>query len=95
MWYFAHIFQKAQMTWNKRVHILAKFFMPFQVQSTLGFTTRGLAVDLALATGWAVTDLRQYINSDLVFSDLKFGPLCSEIVTVKVVLPNGLKPICF
>ena len=49
--------------------------------STLGFTTRGLAVDLALATGRAVTDLCQYINSDLVFSDLKFGPLCSEIVT--------------
>ena len=61
--------------------------------STLGFTTRGLAVDLALATGRAVTDLRQYINSDLVFSDLKFGPLCSEIATVKVVIPNGLKPI--
>ena len=63
------------------------------IQSTLGFTTRGLAVDLALATGRAVTDLRQYINSDLVFSDLKFGPLCSEIATVKVVIPNGLKPI--
>ena len=65
----------------------------FQFQSTLGFTTRGSAVDLALATGRAVTDLRQYINSDLVFSDLKFGPLCSEIATVKVVIPNGLKPI--
>ena len=27
------------------------------VQSTLGFATRGLAVDLVLATGRAVTDL--------------------------------------
>ena len=58
--------------------------------STLGFTTRGLAVDLALATGRAVTDLRQYINSDLVLSDLKFGPLFSAIATVKVIIPNGL-----
>ena len=56
-----------------------------EVQSTLGFTTRGLAVDLALATGRAVTDLRQYINSDLIFSDLKFLHLCSEIATVEVV----------
>ena len=61
-----------------------------QIQSTLGFTTRGLAVDLALATGRAVTDLRQYINSDLVLSDLKFGPLFSAIATVKVIIPNGL-----
>ena len=28
------------------------------------------------------------INRDLVFSDLNFGPLCSEIATVKVVIPN-------
>ena len=63
------------------------------IQSTLGFTTRGLAIDLALATGRAVTDLRQYINSDLVLGDLKFWPLSSEIATVKVVIPNGLKPI--
>ena len=56
----------------------------------MGFATSGLAVDLALATGRAVTDIRQYINSDLVISDLKFGPLCSEIATVKVVIPNEL-----
>ena len=66
-------------------HRLPRAFAGFhtpKIQSTLGFTTRGLAVNLALATGRAVTDLRQYINSDLVFSDLKFGPLCSEIATV-------------
>ena len=50
------------------------------------------AATLGLATSRAVTDLRQYINSNLVFRDLKFGPLCSEIATVKVVIPNGLKP---
>ena len=59
------------------------------IQSTLGFTTRGLAANLDLATGRAVTELCQYLNSDLVFSDLKFLPLCSEIATVKVVIPSG------
>ena len=40
-----------------------------------------------LATAKALTDLYQYINSDLVFSDLKFRPLFSEIATIKVVKP--------
>ena len=53
----------------------------------------GLAANLGLATTNGLTDLRQYINCDLVFSNLKFEPLSSEIVTVKVVIPNGLKPI--
>ena len=57
------------------------------IQSTLG-----LAANLDLATGSAVRDLRQYINSDLVFSDLKFWPLCSEKATVEVVIPSGLDP---
>ena len=48
--------------------------------------------NLDLATGRAVTELCQYLNSDLVFSDLKFQPLCSEIATVKVVIPSGLAP---
>ena len=38
-----------------------------------------IAVNLDLATARALTDLCQYINSDLVFSDLKFQPLYSEI----------------
>ena len=56
------------------------------VQSTLGF-----AANLDLATARDLTDPRQYINSDLVFSDLKFRPLYSEIATVKVVIPSGLE----
>ena len=48
-----------------------------------------IAANLDLATARALTDLRQYINSDLVFSDLKFCLLCSEIATVKVVIPSG------
>ena len=49
------------------------------------------AANLDLATARALTDLRQYINSDLVFSDLKFRPLYSEIATVEVVIPSGLE----
>ena len=43
-----------------------------QLQSTLGFATMDKAANLDLATARALTDLRQYINSDLVFSNLKF-----------------------
>ena len=50
-----------------------------------------IAASLDLATARDLTDLRQYINSDLVFSDLKFRPLYSEIATVEVVIPSGLE----
>ena len=50
-----------------------------------------IAANLDLATAKALTDLHQYINSDLVFSDLKFRPLYSEIATVEVVIPSGLE----
>ena len=46
---------------------------------------------LDLATARALTDLCQYINSDLVFSDIKFRPLYSERATVEVVIPSGLE----
>ena len=32
------------------------------------------------------------VDNDLVFSNLKFQPLCSEIATVKVVIPSGPAP---
>ena len=41
------------------------------IQCPLGFATLGKAAALGLATSRAVTDLRQYINSDLGYSDLK------------------------
>ena len=50
-----------------------------------------IAANLDLATARDLTDLRQYINSDLVFSDLKFRPLYSEIATVEVVTPSSLE----
>ena len=48
------------------------------VQSPLGFATLDKAPALALATIRAVTDLRQYINSDLGYSDLKICFFCSK-----------------
>ena len=48
------------------------------IQSPLGFATRDKAAALALATSKAVTDLRQYINSDLGFSDLEICFLCTK-----------------
>ena len=50
-----------------------------------------IAANLDLATARALTDFRQYINSDHVFSDLKFRPLYSEIATAEVVIPSGLE----
>ena len=53
--------------------------------------TIDLAANLDLATARDLTDPRQYINSDLVFSDLKFQPFYSEIATVEVVIPTGVE----
>ena len=49
-----------------------------------------IAANLDLATAKALTDLHQYINSDLVFSDLKFWALFTVIATVAVVIPSGM-----
>ena len=57
------------------------------VQSTLGFPIIDIAANLDLATARGLTDIPQYINSDLVFIDLKFWPLFSDIATIKVVKP--------
>ena len=42
-----------------------------KVQCPLGFATLDKAAALALATATPLTDLRQYINSDLGYSDLE------------------------
>ena len=44
----------------------------FSIQSTFGFETLDKAAALGLATATPLTDLRQYINSNLGFSNLKF-----------------------
>ena len=49
-----------------------------KIQCPLGFATSGKAAALALATSRAVTDLRQYLNSDLGYSDLKICFLRSK-----------------
>ena len=47
----------------------------FQIQAPLGFATLDKVAALGLATSRAMTDLRQYINSDLGYSDLGYSDL--------------------
>ena len=54
------------------------------LQCPLGFATLDKAAALGLGTSRAMTALRQYINSDLGFSDLKMCFLYSKIATVVV-----------
>ena len=42
------------------------------IQCPLDIATLDIAAALAIATSTPVTDLRQYINSDLGYNDLKF-----------------------
>ena len=53
------------------------------IQCPLGFATLDKAAALALATATPLTYLRQYINSNLGYSNLKFLHLYTEIATVK------------
>ena len=57
----------------------------------MDITTLYIAAALPIATSTPVTNLRQYINSDLGYNDLKFQLLCSKIATVnsfEVVISN-------
>ena len=56
---------------EKKVEFFSRSLWPPLIQSPFGFATLDKVAALALATSRAVTDLRQYINSDLGFSDLK------------------------
>ena len=52
-----------------------------------------IAAALPIATSTPVTDLRQYINSDLGYNDLKFSVFCTKIATVislEVAITNAL-----
>ena len=63
------------------------------LQCPLDITTLDKAAALPIATSNPATNLRQYINSDLGYNDLKFQLLCSKIATVnsfEVVISNGL-----
>ena len=58
--------------------LLTEFGIHLTIQCPLGFATLDKAAALALATSRAVTDLSQYINSDLGYSDLKICFFCSK-----------------
>ena len=63
------------------------------IQCPLYIATLDIAAALPIATSTPVTNLRQYINSDLGYNDLKIQPLCSKIATVnpfEVAIFNGL-----
>ena len=63
------------------------------IQCPLDIATLDIAAALPIATSTPVTNLRQYINSDLGYNDLKIQPLCSKIATVnpfEVAVFNGL-----
>ena len=64
-----------------------------QVQCPLDIETLEIAAALPIATSTPVTNLHQYINSDLGYNDLKIQPLCSKIAPVnpfEVAIFNGL-----
>ena len=73
---------------------IVHFFMSLRsIQCPLYIATLDIAAALPIATSKPVTNLRQYINSDLGYSDLKIQPLCSKIAAVKpfeVAIFNGL-----
>ena len=52
------------------------------IQCPLDIATLDIVAALPIATSTPVTNLRQYINSDLGYNDLKIQPLCSKIATV-------------
>ena len=52
-------------------HFFAVATYNMEIPCPLGFATLGKAAALALVTSRALTDLCQYINSDLGFSDLE------------------------
>ena len=63
------------------------------MQCPLDKATLDIAAALPIATSTAVTNLRQYMNSDLGYNDFKFQLLCSKIATVncfEVAISNGL-----
>ena len=79
--------------------LLSKDYQPFLTGLNYAKSSQvaqcHIAAALLIATSIPVTNLRQYINSDLDYNGLKFQLLCSKIATVnsfEVAISNGL---CF
>ena len=58
------------------------------IQCPLDIATLDKAAALAIATATRVTDLRQYINSDLGYNDLKISASYSNRRTVAVAIAS-------
>ena len=71
---------------------MAKCFLPLPttffsedievIQCPLYIATLDIAAALPIATSSPVTNLRQYINSDLAYNDLKISVFCTKIAIV-------------
>ena len=55
-----------------------EYLINLEVQCPLDIKTLDIAAALAIAAATRVTDLRQYINSNLGYSNLKFVVLCTN-----------------
>ena len=69
-----------------------EFFTP-KIQCPLYIATLDIVAALPIATSSPVTNLRQYINSDLAYNDLKISVFCTKIATVnsfEVAISNAL-----
>ena len=67
--------------------------MLLALQCPLDITTLDKAAALLIATSNPATNLRQYINSDLGYNDLKISVFCTKIATVnsfEVAISNGV-----
>ena len=63
--------EMAQLRKMQGIHAPIRFGRHGKLQSTLGFETLDKAAALGLETATPLTDPRQYINSNLGFSNLK------------------------
>ena len=82
----------------KLVNLIALYATLFGVglvQSTLGFATTDIAANLDLATAKSLTDLCQYINSDLVFRYLKFRAFIKIATVIPSEVSLDLRKDCF
>ena len=60
----------------------------FLLQCPLDIATLDIAAALPIATSTPMTDLRQYINYNLVYNDRRIRPLCSKYRPLSVAISS-------
>ena len=75
-WAFVVWYKTAQLVSS---HLFAQSrIWSLKIQCPLDIETLDIAAALAIAAATCVTDLRQYINNNLAYSNLKFLILCTN-----------------